>query len=196
VKPEYRSFAQLLISIALRNRHFTYVNASPAPHTWPIVESQGYTRYCNGLCFVFAALRPPDPEVRIEALDRIRHATIAEFELLQRHQRMGCEVIVIDRAGTAMGVVLRRFRVRSGRLALPAMFVIHVSDRAALLRAAGNVGRHLLRKLAPVLVVDADGPESGIASFYTGRRGRKYFKGPHRPALCDLADTEYALFGL
>lgn len=196
VLPEYRSYAQLLISIALRNREFTYLNVSPAPHTWPIVENQGYTRYCEGLFFLMAALERPDPAVRVEEFSHDRHAKMPDAALLERHQAMGCTVLVLRRGEASTGLVLRRYRIRGGRLALPAMFVIHASDRTELLASAGNVGRYLIKRAAPVLVMDADGPEPGHIGMFTARRGRKYFKGPHRPALCDLADTEYAYFGL
>jgi hypothetical protein len=42
---------------------------------------------------------------------------------------------------------------------------------------------------------DANGPVEGVAGFYTEKRGRKYFKGPHRPRLADLSDTELVLYG-
>ena len=94
------------------------------------------------------------------------------------------------------GFVFRRYRIRSGRLALPAMFVLHTPDREQLVALSGNFGRYFMRKAAPFLVMDADGPVPGLTGVYTERRGRKYYRGPHRPALCDLADTEYAVFGV
>ncbi len=44
--------------------------------------------------------------------------------------------------------------------------------------------------------MDADGPVEGLAGYYTEARGRKYYRGPHRPDYCDLADSEYAIFGV
>ncbi len=196
VAPDYRGYAQPLISMALRHRDFTYLNVSPAPHTWPIVESQGYTRYCSGLFFGLAALKRRDPAVRLEPFDRQRHQALPEAALMARHQDVGCETLVVHRDGVAHGMVFRRFRIRSGRITLPAMFVIHAPQRDLLIAAAGNIGRHFMRRLAPVLVFDADGPVKGLAGHFSARRGRKYFRGPHRPLLCDLGDTEFALFGL
>ena len=45
------------------------------------------------------------------------------------------------------------------------------------------------------MIFDANGPVAGLTGIYTERRGRKYFKGPHRPRLGDLADTELVLYG-
>ena len=45
------------------------------------------------------------------------------------------------------------------------------------------------------MFLDANGPLEGVSGFYTEKRGRKYFKGPHRPKLADLSDTELVVFG-
>ena len=45
VSPPYRAYAPLLVSRALRHDEVTYVNVSPARHTWPILQAQGYRRY-------------------------------------------------------------------------------------------------------------------------------------------------------
>lgn len=194
---DFRAYAQLLVSIALKHKDFTYTNVTPAPHTWDIVEKQGYTRYCEGLFFALAALKPPHPGVTVERFDVQRHADVRDFALLKRHQTLGCEVVVAREGKSGDGLVFRRYRIRGGKLALPAMFVLHAPDRARLVEIAGNLGRHFaLRRLAPILVMDADGAVEGLKGAFTARRGRKYFKGPHRPALSDLADTEYAIFGV
>lgn len=197
VNPDYRAYAQLLVSIALRNKHTTYTNISAAPHTWPIVENQGYTRYCSGLFFAAAALNSPDKSVTVEVFgSRTDHVLLPEHTLLRRHHDMGCTVLVCREQDQRCGYVFRRYRIRSGRIALPAMLVIHAPDRAGLVRHAGNIGRHFIQWAAPILVMDADGPVEGLRGIYTSARGRKYFKGPHRPRLCDLADSEFAIFGV
>jgi hypothetical protein len=53
----------------------------------------------------------------------------------------------------------------------------------------------LLRLGKISVAVDANGPIPGLVGIYTERRGRKYFKGPHRPQLADLTDTELVLYG-
>ncbi len=200
VVPEYRAYAQFLVSIALRDKQTTYTNVSPAPHTWTIVESQGYSRYCNGLFFAAAAIASPAPDVTIATLDTITHESefrkMPDYAMLRRHHAMGCKVLVAIEKDRLTGFVLQRYRIRSGKIVLPAMQLIHGPDRPQLVRLAGNLGRHLLRYGAPFLIMDADGPVDGLRGIYTEMRGRKYFKGPHRPALCDLADSEFAIFGI
>ena len=45
VEPAFRAYAPLLVSHALRHKEVTYLNVSAAPHTWPIIEAQGFSRY-------------------------------------------------------------------------------------------------------------------------------------------------------
>jgi hypothetical protein len=199
VSPDYRANAQLLVSIALRNKETTYTNVSPAPHTWNIVENQGYKRFCGGLFFAAAVMARPRSDIRLEAFEAMAPAdaqNIPDCLMLQRHHEMGCKVLVVHEGEKRTGFVFRRYRIRSGRIPLPAMMVIHAPDREQLVRLAGNFGRHFLAMNAPFLVMDADGPVQGLWGIYTEVRGRKYFKGPHKPSLCDLSDTEYAFFGV
>src|ERR1700722_9614259 len=56
VDPAYRTYAPLLASQALRHKEVTYLNVSAAPHTWPIIEAQGFSRYSEGLFICLPAL--------------------------------------------------------------------------------------------------------------------------------------------
>jgi hypothetical protein len=49
VEPTFRAYAPLLVSHALQHKDATYLNISPAPHTQPIIEAQGFLRYCDGI---------------------------------------------------------------------------------------------------------------------------------------------------
>ncbi len=56
VEPPYRPYASVLVSRALRHKEATYLNVSPAPPTWPIIEEQGFLRYCDGVFITYPAL--------------------------------------------------------------------------------------------------------------------------------------------
>ena len=45
VVPEHRAHAAVLAAMATKLKHVTYLNTSPAPHTWPILKAQGYVQY-------------------------------------------------------------------------------------------------------------------------------------------------------
>lgn len=197
VRPEYRAYAQMLVSMALKNKATSYINVSAAPHTWEIVEKQGYRPYCSGLFVALPALKRPAPGVQVAIFNggTPDHQKLANFELLQRHAAWGCTALVCREGDKLTGLVLRRYTVRRGRVVLPAMLVIHAPDQALVVRYAGNVGRFLLPAI-PLLIMDALGDVPELPGFYTERRGRKFVRGPHTPALGDLADTEFAIFGL
>jgi hypothetical protein len=196
VARDFRSFAQPLISAALRHKDATYLNVSPATHTWHIVEKQGYERYCNGLFFALAALSRPVPKVTVEAIGA-DGPDIPEARLLREHAEYGCISLVCRENGRVFPFVFRPYRIRSGRLWTPAAMTIYSRNCEDIVRFGGNLGRFLTRKFGlPVIVTDADGPIPGLRGLFTARRGRKYFKGPHRPRLCDLAYTEFAIFGV
>ena len=200
VMPEYRAYAHLLASVALRSKETTYLNISAAPHTWSIVEQQGYTQYCNGLFFALAALAA---RVRGAVVSRVTGRedgpdvmALPCYPMLCRHVEYGCAVVVCRDGEILSPFVFQRYAVRSGRIRLPAVQALYAPSQAALVRYVGTLGRYFAKRGAPVIVMDADGPVAGLRGVFTDKRGRKYFKGPHRPGLGDLADTEFAIFGL
>ena len=56
VEPAFRSYAALLVSRALSHKDVTFLNVSAAPHTWPIIEAQGFSRYSDGVFVAIPAL--------------------------------------------------------------------------------------------------------------------------------------------
>ena len=79
---------------------------------------------------------------------------------------------------------------------MPCAQLIYCRDIADFVRFAGPLGRFLALRGRPFVIVDSNGPIPGLVGIY--RRGSmpKYFKGPRRPRLGDLAYTEYALLGV
>jgi hypothetical protein len=75
------------------------------------------------------------------------------------------------------------------------MQLIYCRDVADFTACAGAIGRLLLRQGMVSVLLDANGRVPSLFGLYTERRGRKYFKGPHRPRLADLTDTELVLYG-
>jgi hypothetical protein len=86
-------------------------------------------------------------------------------------------------------------RIRRGWIAPPAMQLIYCRDIAEFVACAGAIGRTLLRCGKISVVLDANGAVTGLTGIFSKARGRKYFKGPHRPRLADLTDTELVLYG-
>ena len=200
VEPAFRNYAPMLTKIAQKNKEVTYINISPATWTWPIIETQGFRSYCSGLFFSVPALSRGKTGTTIETVSAETQAIAGlsadELARLTRHARYGClSVVCRTAAGEPLPFVLVPMRIRRGWIAPPAMQLIYCRDIADYVRCAGTIGRFLLRHGKISIILDATGPVPGLVGFFSKARGRKYFKGPHRPRLADLSDTELVLYG-
>jgi hypothetical protein len=200
VEQAFRYYAPMLTRIAQKNKEVTYVNISPASWTWPIIETQGFNSYCSGLFFSLPAFARIPSGMTVETVSSdasaIEGLPAADIELLTRHARYGCLSLVCRTAdGDALPFILMPMRIRRGWIAPPAMQLIYCRDIADYVQCAGIIGRLLLRHWKISVLLDSNGPIAGLAGIYSEARGRKYFKGPHRPRLADLTDTELVLYG-
>ena len=192
VEPKYRTFGSMLIATAIKDRSVTYFNVSPAPSTWPIVEAQGFVMYCRGELFALPALTTPVEGAAIRIVTEASQSTgLPENDLLAQHARFGCLSLVVEHRGESHPFIFQKYRVK--RL-LPTYRLIYCRDTAEFVRFAGNLGRFLLKRGKPLVVLDANGPLPGLVGYYTERRGRKYARGPHVPKLGDLAFSEGVFF--
>jgi hypothetical protein len=190
VEPAYRGHAALLASLATKLKHVTYINTSAATHTWPILDALGYHRYSQGQFAAAAALKPGMGSVRpLADADR----GLPEYELLAAHAEAGCLALICETPdGPEPFVVLAR---RLSGAPFRAAQLVYARDTDRFVACAGPIGRFLLRRGAPVVICDAPGPIAGLAGLWFKNRGPRYFKGPERPRLNDLAFTEMVLFG-
>jgi hypothetical protein len=199
VDPAYRNYAPLLTKIAQRHKDVTYLNISPAPWTWPIIETQGFQAYCRGLFFSVPLLsrvpRWTSVEVIAPLTKHIEGLDANETELLTRHARYNCLSLVCRTPQGTFPFILQPVRIRRGWIAPPAVRLIYCRKAAEFVACAGAIGRLLLRLGKISVIIDCNAPVDGLTGIYTERRGRKYFKGPHRPRLADLTDTELVLYG-
>jgi hypothetical protein len=200
VEPAFRNYAPMLTKIAQRHNEVTYLNISPATWTWPIIETQGFKSYCSGLFFSIPALSRLEAGTRVEIVSpdakQIEGLTDSEAALLIRHAGYGCLSLVCRTDdGRICPFILLPMRIRRGWIAPPAMQLIYCRDIAEYVASAGSIGRLLLRQGKAAVIVDSNGRVGGLIGLYTEARGRKYFKGPHRPRLADLTDTEIVLYG-
>jgi hypothetical protein len=195
VEPAFRSYAPLLVAQALKLKQVTYLNVSAVPHTWPILEAQGYQRYSNGVFVAVPAVQRAHDDVRLLAADQAPDAPHEPFErdLLVEHAGYGCI--------SFWGVTRERahpfvFRPRIVKSVVPCAQLIYCRDVADVVRFAGPIGRFLARRGRPFVVIDANGPIEGLIGRYFDNTMPKFFRGPVRPRLGDLAFTETALFGM
>jgi hypothetical protein len=103
--------------------------------------------------------------------------------------------VVCRTANGAFPFVFVPMRIRRGWISPPGMQLVYCRDIAEYVACAGALGRVLLRQGRIAVMFDANDDVPGLTGFYTEKRGRKYFKGPHRPRLTDLSDTELVIYG-
>jgi hypothetical protein len=197
VEPAFRSYAPLLVSQALKRRDVTYLNISSAPHTRTIAEAHGYTRYSDGVFVAMPSLRAPpaDTRVRIVSADTDPDAYFEPHEraLLLEHAGYGCTSLWCIASGRAHPFV---FRSRLAKGLIPCAQLIYCRGVEDFVRYARPLGFHLALRGRAFVIIDSNGPIRGLAGWYFPDVMPKYFKGPERPKLGDLAYTEAALFGV
>jgi hypothetical protein len=199
VEPQYRCYAAMLVSQALKHNEVTYFNISPAPNTLPILAAQGYRPFSEGLFVSFPAVLAPFRRSsirRIDALDRVPPVLVSpqEFELLRCHAGFGCLSVishVANRWSPFVFISYGRVAKRTMRLAL----LIYCRGIDEFVANAGPLGRYLLRCGFPAVALDATGPIQALPGYFTRGQGR-FYRGPHPPRLGDLAYTELPIFGL
>jgi hypothetical protein len=197
VEPAFRAYATLLVSQALQHKEITYLNVSAAPHTWPIIEAQGFSRYCDGIFIAMPTLQGLLQSTDVKVFDASQKPSVAfdpfDRDILSHHAEHGCISLWCESADRAYPFV---FRPRFVKNVLPCAQMIYCSDVADFVRFAGPIGRYLAWHGKPFVIVDSNGAIPGLVGTFCRGSMAKYFKGPQRPRLGDLAYTEYAVLGV
>lgn len=194
VRPEFRAYAPLLVLRGIRHNAATYLNVSPAPETLPIIAAQGFRPFSKG---VFAALpllaRGGGAPVRLDA--RWDAATIRgpDLRLLNDHAAFGCIGLWCETARGGQPLIVRRRRIKPG--GIPCAQLIYCRSLEDLEAMAAQVGRFLLLRGMPLLLVTTDHPLRGVPGRLFSERLPMYFKGTEPPRPGDLSYTEAAIFG-
>ena len=197
VEPSHQGYADLLMKAAIkRYADVVFVNVSAAPHTRPIIEANGFSRYADGAFYAVPALNRGVPGVRLRdhaGVMRARGAPHPLADLLKTHERAGCISVVCEVGDESHAFVFLRRRIANQ--ILPSAQLVYCEDLRRFVRFAGPLGRFLLRRGLPVVTMDANGPVKGLTGRYFPGKVPKYFRGPKPPQLGDLAFTETVLFG-
>jgi hypothetical protein len=197
VEPAFRAFAPLLASQALKHKNVTYINTSAAPHTRPIAEVQGYIRYADGIFISVPLLSfaSTGEYARVLRGDIASEANVQlqERDILLEHAEYGCISLWCVASGTAYPFVFRSRRIK-GPISI--LQLIYCPNIECFIRFARPLGIFLALRGQPLVIIDSNGPIRGLAGKYFAGSMPKYYKGPDRPRLGDLAYTETAMFGL
>ena len=187
----------MLVSQAIKYQNVTYVNISPAMHTRPLVEAQGFSRYSNGQFVSVPALNMTcaDSDAQVIGVDAAAdvHFDSFELDLLTIHKVHGCLSLWCK---TSTGAYPFAFLPRLAKGVMPCMQLIYCRDIQGFVRFARPIGRYLTARGRPLVIIDSNGPIPGLVGKYFSNKAPKYFKGPERPRFGDLAYTEAVMFGL
>jgi hypothetical protein len=183
VEPQWHAHSSLLMALATKIKYVTYLNASPAPHTWRTLQAQGFTPYNFGRSALFAL---PGRG----AVSDIIPDDLAEAQLLRDHRAMGWTSLTVEKDGIVSPFVFKPRRL--DKPSLPVMDVMFCRGADELRRCAPALARHFLPQGRLGFLIDGD-IEAKLSHYVQGEEPR-FFKGPYRPILGDLAYTEKALF--
>ncbi|ACA20780.1 conserved hypothetical protein [Methylobacterium sp. 4-46] len=195
-EPAFAGHAALLVGAVLRDPTVTYLNLSPAPHTQPIIERQGFQPFGRGLFLSLPWLADPHERVRIHRVGERAPECLADLperDLLEAHAGYGCTCLVAEAQDGLHPFVFAPRRILK-RL-VPTRHLIYCRDLAEFARFAGPLGRHLLGRGHPTVLIDADGPLPGLVGLSLARQQTRYFRGPNPPRPGEIPYTEGAIFG-
>jgi hypothetical protein len=194
VEPAFRSYATTLSRRATRIKQVCYFNVTPLPHTWPMLEAEGYTPFARGL---FAAVPMLSKgrfraQVQLVSRDVVAGADLTQHEitLLLDHAKYGCLSLICEANGKRYPFV---FRLRH-RYGIPAAQLVYCRDVDEFVLLAAPLGRFLARRGYFVVTLYSNGPIPALIGYYRDN-DPKYCKG--KPAIRpgDLAYSELAIFG-
>jgi hypothetical protein len=198
VKSPFRSHATLLIKRAISTPDVTYLNISAARHTWRTIEAQGFLKYTDGQFVALPLARAPDNKTTIveassECSSSLKPLKQFEHQLLLDHSRYGCISLWCC---TSDGHYPFVFLPRTVKWGIPCVQLIYCRDLEDYARFARPLGWYLAARRSLFTIIDSNGPIQGLNGTYFPNSSPKFFKGPFRPRLGDLAYTEAPLIGL
>jgi hypothetical protein len=193
VDPRFRTYASVLVRKALAKKDVVYINVSSVAHTRKTIVEQGFSCASEGVFLSIGALASAPPGASIRQIDASDAQAGRQSELLKEHSRAGCISLICTLGGRSYPFVFLRRKIP--RTFIPCAQLIYCDAMADFVRFAGMLGRFLLKHGVPAFMVDANGPVEGLTGVYFAGRSPKYFRGPTKPRLGDLAYTEGVLFG-
>ena len=197
VRPEFRVYASLLSLRATSHRPSMFLNITPGRETLPILQAQGFKRFCDGLFIAFPALDFRKCRARVSSRpDQWRaNGSIPkkDLTLLLDHYEFGCICVWCETTEFGVPVIFGRRRILPANI--PSVQLIYCDDIENINKYLGIVSRLLFLRGFPIVMIAANGPLEGIRGKYYDDWSRMYFKGPQEPRIGDLSYTEAAIFG-
>lgn len=192
VEPEFRPYATLFFSKALKHKNVTYINISARPATRPIINAQGFLQYSKGQFLAFPAFnfgsRTKEKRVEIVAGEKEPNAPFEPYELdlLKAHARYGCICLWCKTPERAYPFV---FHQRLFKGFFPGAQLVFCRDIQDFVRFALPLGLFLAARGRFAVSIDSNGPIPGLFGKYIDGVEPRYYKGT-KPRLGDLSYTQ------
>ena len=192
MEPEFRPYATLFFSKALRHNNVTYINTSARRHSLPIIKAQGFLQYSKGQFIAFPMLsflsQPKDDRVEITPGDKAPNARFEPYELdlLKAHARYDCICLWCNTAERAYPFI---FHQRLFKGFLRGVQLIYCRDVQNVVRFVRPLGLFLAARGRLAVRIDLNGPIPGLIGKYIDGMEPRYYKGPE-PRLGDLSYTQ------
>jgi hypothetical protein len=196
VEPEFRPYATLFFSKALRYPHVTYINISATPATRAIIKAQGFLQYSKGQFVAFPVLnvwsKSKENRVKIVAGDKNPNARFEphDLDLLKAHSKYGCICLWCETPERAYPFI---FHQRLSKRFLPVVQLVFCRDIQDFVRFALPLGLYLAARGRLPVLIDSNGPIRGLVGKYIDGIQPRYYKGPN-PRLGDLSYTQRVMF--
>jgi hypothetical protein len=192
VESEFRPYATLFFSKALRHSDVTYINVSARPDSLPIIKAQGFLQYSGGQFIAFPMLnfwsRREGGRMEIVAADQTPSGRFEPYErdLLKAHAKYGCICLWCNTRERAYPFV---FHQRTFKGFLPGVQLVFCRDIQTFVRFAFPIGLFLASRGKIAVRIDSNGPIAGLVGTYIDGMEPRYYKGP-KPRLGDLSYTQ------
>ncbi len=193
VESAFAGHAPLLLGAALRDKSVTYINITPAPHTQPIIEAQGFRAFAAGSLVTVPMLARRHERTRVRSLAAADRSRWPDGGLVDDHEALGCLCLVVEAHDGAHPFVFGPLRRLRG--VLPATQLLYCRDISDYVRFAGALGTALLRHGSALTLVDGVHALPGVFGRSVNAGQRKYVVGSRTPRPGDLAYSEFAVFG-
>jgi hypothetical protein len=194
VDPRFRPYGSIMVKRSHRYKNVTYLNLTTGSLRSLTMEVQGYKRLAQGVYVAVPALSRTHYEVRVYPMATTFSERLEtfDFELLINHASYGgCISLICEHEGRLHPFV---FAIRR-KYGLRFAYLIYSKNQNEFVKFAAPIGRYLAKRGIPLAALDADGPLYGIPGTMTRLR-LKFWNGPVRPRLGDLAYTEIPMFGV
>jgi hypothetical protein len=197
VQPAYRHMASILAQRPLKHRQATMFNVSPARHTWPILEAQGFTRVSSGRMACMPLLSGREQRAKAHGFRSDAHYANAlspeEIAMLSDHDSYGCLTMIIETADGGCQPFIFGQQRRYGFL--PVAHLVYCRDIDQFIAHAKVIGKFLRRHGYLIVLVDALGPVRGLIGRFMKDRPCYRRGKDDQIRLGDVAYSEQVLFG-